>query len=366
MQTFDTTVLIQPVETEAVEAALAGDPFTDRRTRNYLGQETLTVAGPLDIPGVQWVAVAEVTTDEADQPLRSAMIRLLITTAILIPLVAWIGVVLARRLLRPVTPITEAVERVGAGELDIALPEEGRDEFSELGRRFNGLVEAMREQRSELARTDAETTELLAAVVPSRFVDQVKEGERDVAEAVTNVTVVDIEILPREEITPAEEQEAEDARVRLLAQIATLAEEHGLEQLHSSASQQVFAAGLQSADLGAKAAVEMAVAARERTTASSEADEIGFAFRAGLAAGDVVGGVVGSERLAFEVWGEPPRVAVALAGVAADGEILVGESVHDAVGADWRLERVAGLTDLSGDPLPGWAVRESLTEDSRQ
>lgn len=355
-EAFGTSALIQPVETEAAETALGGETFSAEVTSNYLGDDTLTVAHPLDVDGVQWAMVADMATGEAFAPINRAMRSVLLVAAILVPLVALVGVYLANRLLRPLNPIVTAVRRVGEGDLDAHLPDEDRTEFGELGRNFNGLVAAMRDQRAELARTDAETTELLAAVVPSRFVDQVKRGDRELAESVRNATVIATSIEPLAGIAAMESVETADAFVDLLAEMADLAELSDVEQIRASASEQLFAAGLSTPDRDAERAVDFVVAARDLTYEFGSARGIDFVFKAGLAAGDVIGAVVGTERLAFDMWGEPRRVALALASVAEAGEILVDASVASEAEDGWTLARAHDLTGLGGDALPAWTV----------
>lgn len=363
VEAFGSTALIQPVGTEAVETALAGDFSNAETSTNYLGEDTLSVAGPLDIPGVQWAMVAEVATSEAFAPLADSLNRVLVLVALLVPLIAIAGVYLARRLLRPLEPAMVAVQRVGEGDLDVHLPAEDRNEFGELGRSFNALVAAMREQGAELARTDAETTELLAAVVPSRFVDQVKAGDRELVESLRNTTVVAISIDTPGEVTGADLETIADTTVDLLADVAEVAAEYGLEQVHSSASQQLYAVGLASEGAESTRALQFAVAARDRIEAFGEERGITFDFRGGLAAGDVLGAVVGTDRIAFDMWGQPPHVAQALAAVAHPGQILVDTAVSSEVATDWELEQAEGLTDVSGEPLPGWSV-EGKREDT--
>jgi class 3 adenylate cyclase len=355
-ETFDTTVLIQPVDTEAVATALSGD-FFNGVTRNYLGQETLTVAGDLDVAGVDWVMVAEVTIDEAHASLRSYIQRILLIAAILIPFVALVGILLAHRLMRPVRPIVTAAKQVSEGDLEVELPAEGRDEFAELGRRFNSMVGALREQASELARADAETTELLSAVLPDQLVDQVKQGDQNVAEAVRNATLIAITAGIDPQTTAADPDELLDMNTELQVTMRKLAEGYAVEQLLSSASQQVFATGLQTDDLGAERAVDFVSAAREAAVRFGELHEVETEFRAGLAAGDVVAGVVGTERMAFDVWGHPSRLAVALGAVAQPGDVLVDDAVAEAVGDHWQLEQDMDLVGLGGENLAGSYLR---------
>lgn len=358
---FGTTALIQPVRTEAVEAAQDGELFSDSST-NYLGVDTLTVAGPLIAGTLDWVVVAEVSEDEAYFLLGAHLRRVLTLGAILIPLLALIGFLLAKRLIRPVTPILVAARQVSGGDLTVELPAESHDEFGNLAANFNGLVEALREQEVELARAEAETTELLAAVLPDRVVDQVRSGESDVAEAVHNATVIVIAIDEQAVADPIAQQMIVDHGVELAAALAALADEHHVEPLRSSASRDVYATGLNSVDPEIDRALAFVVAARELVLRTAERDGLDTVFRAGLGAGDVVIGVIGTERISFDVWGEPRRQADALADQAQPSQILVGSAVTSAMKREWEVGPAGNLVDRTGQTIEAWAIDAPGTE----
>ena len=72
--------------------------------------------------------------------------------AVLLILAAvWLGLWFAERLSRPVGRLTGAAQRVGAGDLDVQVPEEdGDDEIAMLGRYFNQMTRQLKGQRDTL------------------------------------------------------------------------------------------------------------------------------------------------------------------------------------------------------------------------
>jgi HAMP domain-containing protein len=354
VESFGTTALTQPVDSQPVETALAGDRFVGRAV-NYLGQDTLTVAAPLDAGNLGWVMVAEMTTAEAEGSIQDYRRRALLLAAILVPLVAVIGLLLSRRLLRPIPGITAAARAVGAGELDVTLPEESRDEFGELGKRFNVMVAARQQQEARLAQVDDEVTELLASVLPAHMVEQVKRGDTGVAEALRNATLIALLVDEPDKESPVDEELLRDVRVELSTDLAALAGRLDVQPLHTSASQLLFAAGLRIDGIEATDAVEFATAALTAAARRGEQHGVALSIHAGLAAGDVVAGVVGTERLAFDVWGEPLRIAKVLAAAAGPGEVVVDGSVAAAVEGNWVVGQMPDLVD-DGEPLPGWRI----------
>ncbi|MFW2382890.1 MAG: HAMP domain-containing protein [Acidimicrobiales bacterium] len=352
---FGTTALIQPVETDAVAAGLKGDTFSDV-SQNYLGVETFTVAGPITYPGVNWVAVSEISTDEAFQPLNSYIRRVLLLAVVLLPIIAVLGFLLARRLIRPIDPVVDAARRVSQGDLNVALPDQSRDEYGELARRFNEMVAALRDKEDALRRADDETTELLMSALPRRLIEQVKAGDLDIAESVRNGSIVAISIDGLVDDLSGDRDAQRDLGVDLHTFLADLAVRHEIDPVHSSASELLFGAGLESDELEADHAAAFVLAAQEGVAELASSVGADLIFRAGVAAGEFVAGLVGTDRLTFDAWGGPPRLAIGLMTMAAPDQILCDANTMGALDPTYRTERASRLVDLSGEPLDGWVL----------
>ena len=355
VEAFGTTVLIQPVNTDAATAAQAGDTFVGTTT-NYLDQGTLTVAAALDVKGVQWVGVAEVSTSEAYGPLRRHIITLLILLVVLVPIVVVVATIVAQRILRPIGPIVTAANEVRQGDLDVALDVHTKDEFGDLSNKFNDVVGTLRQQAADLEHAEIETTELLQAVMPPRLVEQYESGDRDIAEALSNATLVAVSVSEPEVAQAVEREAIADHTVAVSTGISTLAKRHGLEQVASSATQYIAVAGLNVGDDEAGKAVAFAVAVRGWLNEAGSNAGVVMATSIGLASGDVVTGVVGTERVTFNVWGNTRRRAETLATVAGTSEILIDSTVASHVDDEWAVDPALGLVGLDGAPLEAWRV----------
>lgn len=67
----------------------------------------------------------------------------------------WLGLWFAERLSRPVGRLAGAAQRVGAGDLDVQVPEEqGEDEIAMVGRLFNQMTRQLKGQREALLATN--------------------------------------------------------------------------------------------------------------------------------------------------------------------------------------------------------------------
>jgi signal transduction histidine kinase len=77
--------------------------------------------------------------------MQGAHLTLLIVLLLVMTLVVLTAHTVLRRLLRPLRGLSEGVARLGAGELDVALPNPTRDEFGSLTAAFNQMVGRVRE-----------------------------------------------------------------------------------------------------------------------------------------------------------------------------------------------------------------------------
>jgi len=79
---------------------------------------------------------------------------------ILILAAIWLGLWFAERLSRPVGRLAGAAQRVGAGDLDVQIPEEqGEDEIAMVGRLFNQMTRQLKGQRDALLSTNRQIEE---------------------------------------------------------------------------------------------------------------------------------------------------------------------------------------------------------------
>lgn len=359
VRAFGTTVLIQEIDTDPVDAALRGNTY-EGTGDNYLGQRTRAVAGAFDSGGLGWIVVTEAQTGEIFAPLRSYLLRLLIVAVVAVPIVIVVALVIARRMLRPVEPIARAADRVAAGDIDVTLGMRGNDEFSDLASQFDAFTAELRRQRAEVARTDDETTELLGSVMPSRLVEQYKAGDRDIAEAIRNASLVAV-VIAADDGGSVSEDEVAEYGVAFSTGLDRLARDHGAEQIDSSASVLLFAVGLGSDELEIDRALAFASDLRRWVDDFIADREVPVSVGIGVAAGDVVANVVGTQRLAFEVLGTPRRTSEALARAVGPGDVLVDAVIAARVGPRWSIDRIEGLQSLDGVPLDAWVLSVAAT-----
>jgi class 3 adenylate cyclase len=344
MEAYKTPIKLQ--STESAEAARRGEA-TDSVVRiNALGTSVTSYAAPLKIPGLDWITVAEVSTAEANRQTvdfqKLMMIALAITTAI-----TTIGAMLLSGLLtRPVRALTERLGAVASGDLETPVVMSRGDEVGDLSRSAQQVVDGFRYRLAEVAQQQESTAALLNRFLPDGIVRLItsRSGEDvdgqdkldDISEVVPNATFVFGRFFGFEtlfdELSPEQVVQTLDQFVQV---IDVAADKHGVEKIRTAGDTYFAVCGLSTPHLdhrqrGLAFAKELHAIA-EKFGRDADGD---LQVKIGIASGSAISGVVGREKLAFDVWGKPVSESEMLNDVAALGEIRVtkefAESLKDA------------------------------------
>lgn len=350
---FGSPVLLQPVDTEPVDVALDGEEF-EGQSKNYLGTKTVTYATAIDVPGVDWVVVADVPLSDARSPLYDYALRMLIVIAIIVPLAALLGAWLANRSTRPVRPVVEAAGAVALGDRDPSIPDLGRDEFGDLARRLRTMANDLGEQERELGAEYERTRELLMTVLPPRLVgtDGAVTGSGAVAQLATAIAVA---------IEVGQAHDGDDTLDEILSRVSAIvdeaAEDNGVDRIRVAADRSLYVAGLiRDGDAPANDGVADALAfvddARRRLTHFRETEAIDVGAHAGVSTGPVGVGVLQRGSVTFGAWGEPVRRALAIGALSQPGQVLIDAGTFAATSpGPFRFEAADDVIALDGEPM---------------
>jgi class 3 adenylate cyclase len=86
--------------------------------------------------------------------------------------------------------LISSARRVAAGELETIAVVDSGDEFGELTQSFNAMVTSLRTQTNLVAQKNQENEQLLLSIFPTAIAKRLKQGEKDIAEDISNVAVV--------------------------------------------------------------------------------------------------------------------------------------------------------------------------------
>ncbi len=142
-----TTLAMPPASVARVLADAAGTPGPSRRV-GVEGEEF--VAASSGIPADEGMETARfIVMRSVDRELaafRQIETALLLVGVVALPLALALGLLVARRITRPLAALARATERVRAGDYTVTLPPESADELGELTGAFRTMVARLREK----------------------------------------------------------------------------------------------------------------------------------------------------------------------------------------------------------------------------
>lgn len=207
--------------------------------------------------------------------------------------------------------------------------------------------------------------QLLHNMLPTPISSRLLEGERTIADEYPSVTVLFADIVGFTPLTrrlpPREVVALLD---RLFARFDELVADRGLEKIKTIGDAYMVAGGLPEpledhaarvVDLG----LAMLDAAAEDIDAGAE-----VRLRVGVHTGPVIGGVIGQEKLAFDIWGETVNIASRLESQGVPGRVHVSSTTARSVGADFEM-RTSGQVHLRGHgPMDTYTVVGRTSPDA--
>jgi adenylate cyclase len=204
-------------------------------------------------------------------------------------------------------------------------------------------------RRLEQARAD----ELLFNAIPASIASRLKRGEDRIAEAYPETSVLFADVVG---FTPWTNRTDPSRVIGLLDDLFTrlddVAAEGGIEKLKTIGDAYMAVAGapLPRED-HASVAIEAARRMLEAAAQWRRANDVDLQLRIGLASGSAVGGVIGRQRILFDLWGDTVNTADRMQSAGLPGRIQVAESTMRLAAdrfhfVERRLE-VKGLGELS-------------------
>jgi class 3 adenylate cyclase len=357
IERYGSTIMAQPVETKAADAALEDRTYNDT-TSNYLGTKTRTIARPLRFRDLDWVIISGFSSSDATRPVRDYLWSLGLIALILVPIVALLGFLLAARITRPIKPLVDAVDSITAGDLDTRVPDLGRNEYGDLGNRINALTAMLRERDEQREATEDAIHEVLVAALPERVVAAAREAARNgqdnsemhVGDLVDTCTVIAMSLSGYFDVSAGDTDTAVDESVSFASDLERIAGGFNIERIRSTPEESLFAAGLRVPGFAADDALRFVEAAIARFDVLDAETEEDGSYRIGIATGRVASGLQPGSQLSFGIWGPPVRTALSLTGLAGRNQVLVDAGTVEALDEPAAVEPVT-VIDLQGAPV---------------
>ncbi|NEP56685.1 MAG: HAMP domain-containing protein [Symploca sp. SIO2G7] len=341
IEEFNTSILLQVVDTEASQAALRTNKGTGI-IDDYRGIPVLSSYAPLDIKGLDWVLLSEIDVAEAYKPVAALQVYIFILTTIVVVAVTWIASLVASNFLKPFNQLIDGLRRVGEGELDVELKSESKDEFGEATAKFNQTVERMRQFSESLEQKNRDNDALLLNVLPDTVVERLKQGETHIADNVKLATVMFARIEGLDKIQEKDIKEVATLLSELISAFDRSAIAHEVGKIKTNGDLYIAACGVAKQRLDStKRVMAFSVDMFAITQRFNNEHKTPLRISMGIDDGPVTAAVLGTDKFSYDVWGETVSIADFLQLNAIPGTILVTQEVY---------ERLEGLYSFEPGP----------------
>ncbi|MEO7349922.1 MAG: adenylate/guanylate cyclase domain-containing protein [Terrimesophilobacter sp.] len=344
------TLLLQSVNTVAVERALRGDTGTVIGD-NYLGKESLAAFTPAGIDNLDWVIVAEISTDEAFAPVREFTRNLVLSSAALLILVAVLSLVLAQSVVRPLRRLKMAAGRIAAGEMGVEVDAGRSDELADVATAFNDMSRSLQVKAELLDEQVVENERLLLTLMPPALAKRYRDGDQNIAQDHGEVTVLYADILGFDEYSRGMESELALSQLNdILKSFDEAAETHGVERVRTNRSGYLASCGLTIPRVdNAQRTIDVALEMQrilERFGAQFGAT---LNLRAGIDTGTVTSGLVGRSHVVYDMWGDAVSLAFQVQGETAEAGIFITQRVLERLPGTQNMVAFGSLQTSSGE-----------------
>ncbi|NLP84162.1 HAMP domain-containing protein [Microbacterium sp. CFH 90308] len=350
------TVGLQPVDTFAVNEAQAGREGAGI-AQEYIGDESIVAYRPVEIDGLDWVAVARIDSAEAFAPVTEFTRNLVLSTLAILLAVSVASLLLAQVFTRPIKRLVDAVRRVAGGDLAVQVPEGSRDEFGDLGNAFNDMAASLRIKQDLIEVQREENEKLLLTLMPETVAERYKKGEETIAEQHDNVSVVFAELVGFDEHSQQLNSSDEITQLNALMRgFDEAAQKAGVEKVRTLRGGYLASSGLIVPRVdNVRRAVDFAREMRAVVQRFNSQYGTDIDLRAGVDTGTVTSGLVARTSLAYDLWGDAVSLAYRVRSVTGEPGIYVSQSVRDRLQESVNFVQ-AGTVELQGRTQPVWRI----------
>jgi class 3 adenylate cyclase len=356
IQTKGNVICSLPVESESVAEALRGRTGL-MEVSDYRNKQVLSAYGPLELDSLRWGVLAEIDKDEAEAPIRKIGRDILTLASGIALAVTLLALFTSSMLTRPLRQLAEGARRLGAGETDVKVNVNSRDEFGELGQVFNQMSDNIRSQTEKLESQVRENQELLLSILPASAVAQRQEGDERASRQFADVSVLFAEILGMEELgSEVGETRALSILGDLISAFDEAAEKFGIEKVKTIGGSYLAVCGLSvNRPDHARRVIQFAQEMGKIVSIFNREQTADLHLAVGVNAGPVVGGVVGRRKFLYDLWGDTVAIAKRLAG-SPGAAIRVTRPVRDRLGEQFQFNGPLSVELPGKQPLEAWQV----------
>ncbi len=205
-------------------------------------------------------------------------------------------------------------------------------------------------QALDIERDKSET--LLLNILPASIAERIKHGETTIAEHFDSVSVLFSDVVG---FTKLSQRIAPQQLVALLDEVFSafdaIAEQLHLEKIKTIGDAYMVVGGVpEPLDASVQRMADMALAMQSAIDRINDLRNTELAIRIGIHSGEVVAGVIGKKKFAYDLWGDTVNTASRMESHGEAGKIHITETVYDILQHDFICE-YRGLIDIKGKGL---------------
>ena len=357
IRNINSPILAQKVDTEAVRNALKGKSGAIFY-KDYRDVPVLAAYQAVKIDDFRWALIAKMDQAEALKAVYDLTHRLIVTSAILIPLFTLLSIFIARLLARPINRLITGTKKIAAGEKEVRVKVDSEDEFGKLAETFNAMAISLDEKNRVIDQKIQENNDLLLNILPEPVAQRLKSGEQDIVDSFPNVTIIYAEL---EGFNEFSENISIDQTVTLLNEIIgafdEAAEQFGIEKLKTSGSAYITVCGLSIPRVDhVKRGMDFGFALLKLIKVFNQKTGSSLGLDIGIHCGPVVAGIVGKSKFIYELWGETMTIARTIHSSPNTNLIQVSESVYSSLEGLYDFQPVNDVTIKGKGNIPVWSV----------
>ncbi len=241
---------------------------------------------------------------------------------------------------------------------------EGRVETLE--RLQESQASLMRTLLAELNDEKAESERLLLNILPAPIAERLKREPGVIADHFDSVSVLFADIVG---FTPLSETMSAEEMVEWLNEVYsavdTLVQDHGVEKIRTIGDGYMVAAGVPfPRDDHATALTSLALDMQVHFEALPPVHGHHVNFRMGINSGPVVGGVIGTYKFQYDIWGDTVNTAARMESHGVPGRIHISQATHELIKDDFVCDH-RGTIDVKGKgEMDTWFVEATSESPS--
>jgi len=284
---------------------------------------------------------------------------MVLVTAGMIFGVCLLAILLAQIFVRPIRRLEEGAQRISAGDYDVAIPVNSRDEIGDLTVAFNEMGRSLTVKEDLITQQRRETDELLNSLMPETIAERFKQGEETISVEHQNVTVIFADIIGLDRLQV--ELSSQDSLVlvnELIRQMDAAADDLGMEGVHTVRNGYLASCGLIVPRLdNVRRTVDFALECQQIVERFNADTDNGLSLRAGIDTGSVSSGLFGRPSVVYDMWGAAVNLAHQIKNGSPQPGVYVTSRVYDTL-QDTMGFASAGTVSVDGAIEAVWRLSE--------